>query len=53
MDGWQLSIILKPLILLVLFGLICLPARLAVQRWMKDGKLKRVLLFTVSKHPGG
>jgi hypothetical protein len=53
MDGWQLSLILKPLILLALFGLICLPARFAVMKWMPEGKLKRILLFTVSKHPGG
>jgi hypothetical protein len=36
--------ILKPFILLVVLGLICLPARLAVQRWMPEGKLKRFLL---------
>lgn len=51
--GWQLSLLLKPFILLVLFGLICLPARMAVRKWMKEGKLKRILLFTISKHPGG
>lgn len=39
-----LAQILKPFVLLVVLGLICLPARLAVQRWMKDGKLKRFLL---------
>jgi hypothetical protein len=39
-----LATALKPLALLVLFGLIALPARLAVQRFMRDGKLKRFLL---------
>lgn len=48
MDNEQLALFLamaiKPLALLVLFGLICLPVRLAVQKWMRDGKLKRFLL---------
>lgn len=35
---------LKPLFLLAVFGLVLIPARLAVQRFMKDGKLKRLLL---------
>lgn len=47
MSTTALAFILKPLVALVLFGLILLPARLAVQRWMKDGKLKRILLTRV------
>jgi len=39
-----LAQLLKPFVLLIVLGLICLPARLAVERWMKDGKLKRLLL---------
>jgi hypothetical protein len=39
-----LATALKPLVLLILFGLICLPVRIAVQKWMRDGKLKRFLL---------
>lgn len=39
-----LALILKPLGALILFGLICLPARLAVQRWLPPGRLKRLLL---------
>jgi hypothetical protein len=34
--------------LLIVLGLICLPARLAVQKFMKDGKLKRLLLRPIS-----
>jgi hypothetical protein len=45
MDNWLLALILKPFIALVVLGLICLPARLAVQRYMPEGKLKRFLLF--------
>jgi hypothetical protein len=44
MEPWLLSLVLKPFIALLVFGLICLPARLAVHRWMRDGKLKRLLL---------
>jgi hypothetical protein len=35
---------LKPLLLLVLAVTVLYPARIAVQRKMKDGKLKRLLL---------
>ena len=41
---WLLAVVLKPFAALVLFGLICLPARLAVQRWMPEGKFKKMLL---------
>ena len=43
-DYWLLALVLKPFAALVMFGLICLPARLAVQRWMPDGWVKRLLL---------
>jgi hypothetical protein len=34
---------------LVVFGLICLPARLAVQKWLPEGRLKRLLLLRITK----
>jgi hypothetical protein len=46
--SWLLALIFKPLIFLVVLGLICLPARLAVQRWLPEGKLKRLLLIEVT-----
>lgn len=46
--SWSLAIILRPLFLLVVVGLILVPARLAVQRHMRDGRLKRFLLFRLS-----
>jgi len=42
--SWALAVVLRPiatLLFLVVFGL---PARLAVQRWMPEGRLKRLLL---------
>ncbi len=47
MDGYQWAIVLKPLAALVLFGLVLLPIRLAVQRWFPEGKLKKLLLRRV------
>ena len=41
-----LTMLAKPFVALVIFGLICLPARLAVQK-MPDCKLKRLLLIRV------
>jgi hypothetical protein len=44
-----LASFLKPFVLVIgLAGL--LAVRLAIQRWMKDGKLKRLLLSDVSYH---
>jgi len=48
MEPWMLALILKPFALLFLFGFICLPGRLFVQRFMKDGRLKRLLLKRIS-----
>lgn len=41
---WLLAVVLKPFAALVLFGLILLPARYAVQKWMPPGRLKKLLL---------
>lgn len=49
MEPWLLSLVLKPFIALLVFGLICLPARLILLRYMKDGKLKRLLLRPLGK----
>jgi hypothetical protein len=47
MEGYQWAIVLKPLGALVFFGLVLLPIRLAVQKWMPEGKLKKLLLRRV------
>lgn len=44
---WLLAVVFRPVAALILFGLICLPARIAVQRWLPEGKLKRLLLLKV------
>lgn len=49
---WLLAVVLRPFAALVLFGLICLPARYAVQRWMKPGKLKTLLLRDMKPRSG-
>jgi hypothetical protein len=46
---WLLALLIKPFVALVVFGLICLPARFALQRHMPDGKLKRFLLRPISR----
>lgn len=47
MTPWLLALLLKPLILLVLGVFVLYPARMLVQKKMKDGKLKRLLLTRV------
>lgn len=49
MEPWIYALILKPFAVLLVFGGICLPIRWAVNRWMREGKLKTLLL----KHRGG
>jgi hypothetical protein len=46
---WLFAVVLRPFVALVLFGLICLPVRLAIQRWVPDGVVKRFLLLEVRK----
>lgn len=44
MSNFMLTMLIKPFALLVLNATVLIPARLAVQRKMKDGKMKRLLL---------
>ena len=48
---WVLASFLKPVVALIMFGLIALPGRIAVERWMKPGKLKSLLLTRIVKEP--
>ena len=45
----MIAVVLRPIAALILFGLILLPAKYAVQKWMPEGKLKRLLLTQVAK----
>lgn len=47
--SWALAVMFRPLVAFVLLVCFGLPARLAVQRWMKDGKLKRLLLLRINR----
>jgi hypothetical protein len=47
--SFLMALLLRPLVQLLVLGLICLPARLAVQRYMKEGKLKRTLLTRIGE----
>jgi hypothetical protein len=44
-----LAMLVKPFVALVIFGLICLPIRLAAQRFIPDGVLKRILLLRLKR----
>lgn len=43
----MLAVIFRPVAALILLGLICLPVRLACQKWLPEGKLKRLLLHPI------
>jgi signal transduction histidine kinase len=42
--NFAIAILIKPFVLLILSVCVLIPARMAVERRMKDGKLKRLLL---------
>lgn len=46
---WLIAVVLRPFAALLLFGCICLPARLLVQRRMKDGPIKRLLMLRIGR----
>jgi hypothetical protein len=50
---WLLTIVLKPLVALVMFGLIALPLMLAFRRWFPECRLKKVLLRPLTKRSAG
>lgn len=47
MPDFVLVMLLRPFVLLVLSVLVLIPARLAVQKWMPDGRFKRILLWRI------
>ena len=47
MEPWQIALLLRPLGALIMFGCIALPGRIFVQKYMKEGKLKRFLLLRI------
>lgn len=44
MEPWEWATLLKPLLALVFLALVCIPVRLAAQRWLPEGRMKRLLL---------
>jgi hypothetical protein len=47
MEPWVIALILKPLGVLFLFGCCALPFRFVVQKHMRDGRLKKLLLLRI------
>lgn len=45
----SIALLLRPFVALVLFGLVLLPIRLGVKRYMPEGRVKRLLLLPVRK----
>lgn len=47
--SWAIALVIRPFAMLLLAVMVLIPARLAVYRWMPEGKLKRVLLWRIGK----
>jgi hypothetical protein len=45
MTTWQVALLLKPLAYIIVFGFIAIGLRVAVMHYMRDGWLKKLLLF--------
>ena len=48
MEPWAIALLLKPLVLLVLAVLVFYPAKLAVKKWLPEGKLRSLLLRRIN-----
>lgn len=49
MEYTALALLLRSFVAFVVLAFICLPARMAVIRWMPEGRMKRLLLRPVGK----
>jgi hypothetical protein len=49
MEPWAIAAAARPFAFFVFALVVLYPARMAVQRWWPEGRLKRVLLFRVSE----
>lgn len=47
MDSMTIALLLKPLGVIVLFGCVALPGRFLVQRFMRPGRIKELLLLRI------
>jgi hypothetical protein len=52
MEYTAIAMLLKPFAALLLFGVILLPFRIAVQKWMPEGRWKRLLLTRIGNRGG-
>ena len=49
---FALAMVVKPFAALFVFGCICLPIKIAFQKWFPEGRIKRILLRPLySKKP--
>jgi hypothetical protein len=53
MEPWLIGVVLRPFAALVLFGLIALPIRMVLYKFLPDGWLKRLLLRPIGKSTPG
>lgn len=48
MEPWQTAVLIKPFALLILFALLFVFVRWPIQKYMPEGKLKRLLLRRIN-----
>lgn len=48
---WAIAAFLQPFVLLVLSVCVFWPIKVMIRRYMKDGRLKRLLLRPIGKQP--
>ena len=53
MEPWLIGVVLRPFGALIVFGLIALPIRMLLYKFLPDGWLKRLILRPIGKRAGG
>lgn len=48
MSNWVIALLIKPLVLIALAVFVLYPARIAVQKWLPEGRVKKLLLRRVN-----
>ncbi len=47
METWLIALFIKPFVAFLVLAVICYPIKLAVVRFMRDGRVKRLLLTRI------
>ena len=50
MSTMDWAMLLRPFIALVFLAIVCIPVRMAAERWLPPGRIRRILLWRIPGH---